>query len=125
MRPPIFELVNVTAVQALLRSGGGPLRFYAFGEAPQDVRAPYAVWQLIFGSPENYLGGRPDIDNFTVQVDVYGKDAESTRNVQTALRDALELSAHITSWRPEAIDSPDLNTRLYRAGFDVDFWTER
>jgi hypothetical protein len=127
MTPPIFAAVDVAPVRALLKSGNGPLRFYAWGMAPQNVTYPYAVWRFAGGLPENYLGDVPDIDSFSLQIDVYAADvqgqrSEMTRRVAEALRDAIEPVAHITAWRGESRD-PD--TKSYRFTFDVDFWTPR
>ena len=90
--------------------------------APQGVQRPYGVWQRIFGSPENYLGDTPDMDSFTVQIDVYASSADSARTVAAALRDAIEPVAHITSWLGESVD-PD--TKNNRFSFQADFWTPR
>lgn len=127
MTPPIFATVNVPAVQALLKTGNGPLRFYAWGQAPQGVAYPYAVWRFAAGIPENYLGDRPDIDSQTLQVDVYAADtdaqgASKVRQIAVAMRHELETVSHITSWGREDRD-PD--TRAYTFTFDVDFWTPR
>ena len=65
MYPPVFATaVASPAVTALL--GTNPTRLYLFGEAPQNVIKPYAVWQTVAGSPENYLGTLPDIDHWSV-----------------------------------------------------------
>lgn len=124
MYPPIFPAVAASpACVALLKAGAGPIRFYQFGineEQPQTT--PYAVWQRVSGSPENYLGQTPDIDTFTVQVDVYAGSADQARTVAAALRDAIEPVAHITSWLGESRD-PD--TKKWRFTFDCDFWTPR
>lgn len=127
MTPPIFPAVDVAAVRALLTTGNGPLRFYAWGQAPQNVPYPYAVWRYAAGAPENYLGDRPDIDSQTLQVDVYAADVpgqrgEKARQIAEALRDALETVSNITSWRGEGRDP---QTRAYTFTFDVDFWTPR
>lgn len=122
MMPPIFQAANVPAVQALLKSGAGPLRFYAFGMADQNTPKPYAVWQLVYGSPENYLADRPDVDSVGVQVDVYADDAATARQVAFALRDAIEGHAYITAWHDESRD-PD--TKNYRFGFDCQWWVAR
>lgn len=125
MTPPIFHAVNVPSVRALLKSGAGPLRFYAFGMAPQDVAKPYAVWRLFYGAPGNYLADRPDIDSFGVQVDVYAspsQGASKAREVAEVLRDAIEGHAYITSWRGESID-PD--TKNFVFGFDSAWQTPR
>ncbi len=122
MTPDIFASVNVAPVKALLKTGNGALRFYAFGMAPQGVAYPYAVWQLVGGSPENYLACSPDIDQSIVQVDVYAKTADSARSVAVVLRNAIEKHAYITSIRAEARD-PDTNN--YSFGFDSDWLTPR
>lgn len=122
MTPPI-ELVCAAdpGVTALLGSGVD-LRMYPFGEAPEGVLKPYAVWQLVNGSPENYLAGRPDVDGFTLQVDVYGTTSKSVRQVRDAIRDAIELRAYITRWGGESRDSA---TKSFRASFDVDWIVRR
>ncbi|MGV5489364.1 DUF3168 domain-containing protein [Pseudomonas sp. XP2] len=122
MTPPI-ELVCAAdpGVTALLGSGVD-LRMYPFGEAPESVAKPYAVWQLVNGSPENYLAGRPDADGFTLQVDAYGTTSKSVRQVRDAIRDAIELRAYVTRWGGETRDPA---TKNYRASFDVDWMVPR
>lgn len=122
MTPPI-ELVCAAdpGVTALLGSGVD-LRMYPFGEAPEGVGKPYAVWQLVNGSPENYLAGRPDADGFTLQVDVYGTTSKSVRQVRDAIRDAIELRAYVTRWGGESRDSA---TKNFRTSFDVDWIVQR
>lgn len=123
MFPPIFPLVAASPpAVALLKTGTGPIRFYQFGLAPQNVPKPYAVWQRVFGSPENYLNSVPDQDSFTVQVDVYAGSADSARTVAAALRDAIEPAAHITQWLGETVDT---ETQSNRFSFQVDFFVPR
>lgn len=123
MYPPIYQLCNADAgVKALIPDGASHIRLYSFGNAPQGVVKPYAVHQLINGTPENYLGCRPDSDYATIQVDVYSDQASEVRTVAEALRDALEGDAYITSWRGESRDPDTLN---YRFSFDVSFITNR
>lgn len=123
MFPPIFPAIAASpACVALLKTGTGPLRFWQFGLAPEPRPKPYAVWQRIFGAPENYLGTRPDIDAFTVQIDVYAGSADSARTVAAALRDAIESAAYITSWLGESID-PD--TKNNRFSFQTDWLVPR
>jgi hypothetical protein len=118
---PIFAVCSADAdVRALL--GVTPHRLYPFGEAPEGVEKPYAVWQLVTGSPENYLAGRPDIDGFTLQVDVYAVTATSARAVTDAIVHAIELKANIVSWGGE---KKDTTTNLYRSSFDVDWLVPR
>ncbi|MGX1179389.1 hypothetical protein AB7M31_002457 [Pseudomonas sp. IAP-CY TE4608] len=118
MTPPIFQLCSQAAAVTALLGAGASLRLYSFGEAPQDVAKPYAVWQVVNGEPENYLAGRPDADSVTLQVDVYGTTGTSVRQVRDAIRDALELSAYVTRWGGEGRDP---TTKNYRTSFDVDW----
>jgi hypothetical protein len=126
MNPPIFQLAIASgAVTALL--GVDPTRFWSFGEAPADesgvgAKKPYAVWQVIDGSPGNNLSSRPQFDDCVVMVDCYAKSAAVAKQIQIALRDALELSAHIVKWNGE---SHEPATGLYRYGFNVEFSTDR
>lgn len=121
MYPPIYAVCSAdTGVTALL---GSPPRLYPFGEAPQGVATPYAVWRVVTGSPENYLAGRPDIDGWTIQVDVYDAGSgTNVINVAKAIRDAVELKARIGRWGGQDRD-PD--TGSYHVSFDVDWMTPR
>lgn len=122
MTPPIVQACSQsTAVTALLGQGAD-MRLYSFGEAPDGVAKPYAVWQLVSGEPENYLAGRPDADGFTLQVDVYGATGTSVRQVRDAIRDAIELQAYVTRWGGEARDP---TTKNFRTSFDADWIVRR
>lgn len=121
MLPPIFPICAASAaVQALL--GTSPTRLFEFGSAPQDVARPYAVWQVIGGSPENYINQAPDIDSIMLQIDVYALTGDSAREVVVALRDAIEPHAYITRWGG---GSRDPETRNFRQTFDVDWFVDR
>lgn len=121
MFAPIFAVCAAdAAVKALL--GSSPVRLYPFGEAPEGVAKPYVVWQTIGGNPENYLGQRPDIDGFSLQVDVYGASVTQTRDTAKAIRNAIERHANIVRWGG---DSRDPVTQSYRYSFDVDWWVPR
>jgi hypothetical protein len=125
MYPPIFSVCFASAaVKALL--GTSPLRFYAFGSAPQPgepfYALPYAVWQSVSGFPENYINQIPDIDSHTLQVDAYSTTAAESRSIAAALRDAIEPHAHVVAWRGEEFEN---ETKLYRYSFDVDWLVPR
>jgi hypothetical protein len=121
MYAPIFAVCAADAgVTALL--GASLTRLYPFGEAPEGVAKPYAVWQLVTGSPENYLAGRPDMDGYTLQVDVYAATGSSARAVAEAISHAIELQAYVTRWSGE---TKDTETKLYRSSFDIDWLVPR
>jgi hypothetical protein len=115
MAAPIFKVCAAApAVTALL--GASPVRLYPFGEAPQGVAKPYAVWQCISGSPINYVSGRPDTDRYGLQVDVYADTGAVADQVAAAIRRAIELQAHVTGFN---LEGRDPTTKNYRKSFDV------
>ena len=120
---PIFAICSVDAgVAAVLGGTGASCRLYPFGEAPQQTTKPYAVWQTVTGTPENYLDKIPDVDSWGIQIDAYASTVTTCRNIAEALRNAIEPYAHIVSWGG---DDRDPDTNLYRVNFSVDWWVER
>lgn len=122
MTPLIFAYAaGSSAVTALL--GSAPVRFFEFGEAEEQKPAtPYAVWQTVYGTPENLLNETPRADSWGVQVDSYAKTSSQARAVAKALRDAVEPHGYVVSWNGE---SHELDTRLYRYSFTVEFLDAR
>lgn len=121
MIAPIFAVCAASpAVNALL--GGQTLRLYPFGTQNDNIIYPYAVWQNVSGSPENYLAQRPDADTFSLQVDAYADTPDEVIAVAAALRDALEPHAYITRWGGQ---EQDTETKRYRYSFDVDWIVSR
>lgn len=121
MFPPFFARAAADRA-AQVHFGRDPTRLYPAGEAPADVTTPYAVWRVISGAPQNTLGHTPDLDAWTVQAEVFAATASAARAAARALRDAVEPVAHIVAWRGE---SRDVDTRLYRYSFDVDWLVNR
>lgn len=121
MYPPIFEIVADDAtVQSLL--GSNPVRFWPFGEAPQNETRPYALHQLLYGSPENTLSCPPDMDLYGVQVDVYAQTITEARNIAGAIREALEDDCYMVSHNGEYREP---STKLYRVAMTFEFLTPR
>src|SRR5690554_4990285 len=120
MTPDIWPLIaNDSACKALL---GTVPRFEPFGLADDNTPKPYAVWQVVGGSPFNTLDCVPDADTFNVQIDVYATTATNARATAEAIRDAIQKNAYITSWRGEMREP---STKLYRYSFDALFFTKR
>lgn len=117
MFPPIYEVCKANAgVRAAL--GSPEPRLYAFGDAPPNVVKPYAVWQLVGGSPDNNLGEAPNSDGFTLQIDVYALQGDDARSAALALRSALERTANVVGYNGEGRDPV---ARHYRYSFTVDW----
>lgn len=122
MTPPVFAHVAASADCRSLLGTPPKMRFYPSGEAPQGIAKPYAVWQMIFGNPANYLGQLPDIDGARVQVDVYADSQSSTVESATAIRDALEPYGHMINFADRGRDA---TTRNYGYMLDFEFFTAR
>lgn len=125
MIPDVFQLARASSdVTDLL--GANVTRFWPFDSAPQPGQQgygiPYATWQIVYGSPENYINQKPDSDNIAIQVDAYAAKVSDVRDVVIALRDAFEDYGYVVSYIGEERDTP---TGLYRSGFTVEFWVDR
>lgn len=119
--PPIFPICFAsTQLKTLL--GSAPMRLWPFGEAEEGATLPYAVWQVIYGNPENYLDCAPDLDHWTIQVDVYANDGISARTAASAIASAIETSAYVVRYNS---DMREKDTGLYRNSFDVDWKVQR
>lgn len=121
MTPEVFPLLSASAaVRAAL--GTGPTRIYPWGLAPDTVKDPYCVWDYTSGTPNNFLGCRPNMDYFAVQFDVYGVTEPSVLAAAKAIRDALEPRQQISNWSGSTRDP---STKRYRFRFSVDWWQAR
>ncbi|HFE6963905.1 DUF3168 domain-containing protein [Salmonella enterica] len=121
MIAPIFPVcASSPEVTALL--GSNPVRIYPFGIQDDNVVYPYAVWQNISGSPENFLNHRPDADMYSLQVDIYADTPDEAIAVAQAMRNAIEVKANIVRWGNHTRDPETLR---YRYSFDVDWIVNR
>lgn len=119
MVPPVYALLSAdAAVTALVPAS----RIRGQGYAGETPVAPYITWQTVSGVPANYIAGRPGIDAFRVQIDIWANDATSAKQIATAVRDALELNAHCVSIMGESFEA---DTKLFRYSYDWAFHTPR
>lgn len=118
---PIFQICRDSPeIQNVF--GSDPIRVYPFGGVDDSVETPYAIWQNVGGSPANYIGNRPDVDQFEVQIDIYGKDLDIMLSAATVLRDVLEKFGYITRLGSQEQDTV---TKLYNMTFDYTIFTDR
>lgn len=116
MTPAVFAIVAASSACRAVLGSPPNMRFYPFGEAPQDKPPVYAVWQMPFSTPENYLGQVPDVDDSRVQIDVYGATQASTDAAALAIRNAVQEHANMVN----SVQRPrDPATRNY--GYMLDF----
>lgn len=120
MFPPIYTTLQASAsVRALL---GARPRVYRQGEAPADVRRPYATWLVITGLPENTLSEPPAVDRDSIQIDIYAATDVESEEVGKAVRDQMETATYMTAWR---VLPRDAETRSFRVSMDFDFFVDR
>jgi hypothetical protein len=120
MLPPIFNILKADPeVTALI---GNPPRAYAHAAAPQQPVKPYVTWTVVGGDPQNNLSDLPDSDRVAFQVDVWHTDGAGVDPLATAVRDALEPYAHMTSI---LIDEREPATNLFRMAMQFDYWLMR
>jgi len=124
MTAPIFALLNASdEVKSFLQTGN-KLRAYEFGLAPDAPAKPYLVWQDISGDPQNHLDCPANTDHVTIQIDIYTLVPDQLRLIREAARKALELdnSCTVTSLRGNEREPV---TKLYRTGFDSNWFVDR
>ncbi len=124
MTAPIFALLNESdEVKSFLQTGN-KLRAYEFGLAPDAPVKPYLVWQDISGDPQNHLDCPANTDHVTIQIDIYTLVPDQLRLIREAARKALELdnSCTVTSLRG---NEHEPITKLYRTGFDSNWFVDR
>lgn len=120
--PPLYRICAADTSVMDLIAADDFVRLYPFGEARQKDTYPYAVWQLVGGSPFNYLGQCPDTDAYSTQVDVYGKTWASARETARAIQVALQADAYVTNYNGEFKDP---ETKSFRVSFVVEFVERR
>jgi hypothetical protein len=90
--------------------------------AEETPVAPYIVWTIISGVPENNLSDLPDIDDARIQVDCYSGSQKQSRQLGEAAQAALEPLGYVV-FGP--VESREEETFLYRRTIDLEFWTAR
>lgn len=113
MFPQIRALIAADATANALLAG----RVYRHGEAPQGVSRPYVTWSIAGGAPENAFDGAA-CDDFRVQVDCWSEEDEGVVTLASAVRDALEQSAHCVGY---VANGRDRETQRYRISMAFDF----
>lgn len=119
MRPSVFPIAQ-TITPAVF--GSNPIRFWSFGEAPQNFQGnatdyPYAVWQHVIGLPYNSLKCQPTLAQHTIQIDIYAKTPQTLEAALSATFAAFADAGtvnNVQDWPREA------DTRLYRYTLEVD-----
>lgn len=125
----LFAICAADSTVASLLSDGTTTRLFPAGNSPQGQTRPYATYCTVGGRPVNSMDLPSRADNERIQLDAWADDPDSAAAIAAALRAALENTASQVSAgvgiRTVAFNgqSFDEESRLYRDGFDVSFWT--
>ena len=124
MFPPVYATCAAdTSVATLLTDSDGRLRLFPAGEAPQTEARPYAVWQTIYGEPDNSLCCIPNTDLFGTQIDVYGPTLDGVRAIAeaSAMRSRRSMIALVVRYNGESREAGTRSDRHWRYSFDVEW----
>lgn len=91
----LFSILDVAAVQSVF---GTPVRIYPFGDARPNELRPYAVHQLIVGTPLNCLDDPPPADDERIQFSIWGDSTPQVLAAVVALRACLQGYGYINSY---------------------------
>ncbi len=85
--------------------------------------APYVVWGILAGVPDNNLSNLPPSDRYSIRVDTFSKTEAQSDALVKACRDALEATGH----QVLTIQSlgKEMDTDLWRMSFDADWFANR
>jgi len=111
--PAIYSLLAANATVTAI-FGTSPMRVYPYGTAPQNTVAPYAVWRIVGGNPENTLADVAELDTMQIQFDVFATTDTDANTATQALRDVIEETLYIISWLDQG---KDYDTGLFAFGF--------
>lgn len=118
MLPPVYNTLRANAI--VLAMVGN--RIGRHGRVHQKTESPYIAWQVVTGLPHDQISGPPPSDFITVQIDCYHLEDGPMEDLAEAVRDALDavgVSNRIV------VNLRELDTKLYRIGFEADFITQR
>ena len=114
MMVPLIQVI-LQESQAVRAQLGDPIRLWP-KRAPQDAAHPYAVWEVVGGSPTQMLSESPPADGWRVRLTVWGKSLTQANNASVAIRDEVERRGSLESYNPTPDDD---DTGAAGISFDV------
>ncbi len=114
---PVYKILHDAAPVAAI-VGVRIYRDFA-GDAPI---APYVVWSMLSGVPENNLSQTPPTDRYSVSVDCFALTEAASDALVLACRNAMEAAGHVQTIQSLGRES---DTKLWRYSMDADIWRNR
>jgi hypothetical protein len=90
--------------------------------APQNVQYPFIVYTIINSTPVDFKDGQSNLEEITVQLDVYTNNYETTQTLSNAVRNRLyRFSGTLNSVNIQTIKYMSSDSQVYNADLNV-YW---
>lgn len=114
MMVPLIQVI-LQESQAVRAQLGDPIRLWP-KRAPQDAAYPYAVWEVVGGSPTQMVSEPPPADGWRVRMTVWGKNATQANDAAVSIREEVERRGSLEGYNPTPDDD---DTGSFGISFDV------
>lgn len=90
--------------------------------APQNVQYPFIVYTIINSTPIDFKDGQSNLEEITLQLDVYTNNYETTQTLSNAVRNRLDrFSGTLNSVNIQTIKYMSSDSQVYNADLNV-YW---
>lgn len=90
--------------------------------APQNVQYPFMVYTIINSLPVDYKDGQSNLEEITLQIDVYTNNYETTQTLANNVRNRLDrFVGTVNSISVQTIKYMSSDSQVYNADLNV-YW---
>ena len=90
--------------------------------APQNVQYPFIVYTIINSIPVDFKDGQSNLEEISVQLDVYTNNYETTQTLSNAVRNRLDrFTGTLNSVNIQTIKYMSSDSQVYNADLNV-YW---
>ena len=90
--------------------------------APQNVQYPFIVYTIINSLPVDFKDGQSNLDEITLQIDVYSNNYETTQTLANNVRNRLDrFVGTVNSISVQTIRYMSSDSQVYNADLNV-YW---
>jgi hypothetical protein len=90
--------------------------------APQNVEYPFIVYTIINSTPVDYKDGQSNLEEISVQLDVYTNNYETTQTLSNNVRNRLDrFTGTLNSVNIQTIKYMSSDSQVYNADLNV-YW---
>jgi hypothetical protein len=90
--------------------------------APQNVQYPFIVYTIINSTPVDFKDGQSNLEEITLQLDVYTNNYETTQTLSNAVRNRLDrFTGTLNSVNIQTIKYMSSDSQVYNADLNV-YW---